>query len=180
MNKSNSVVAIYPTHIAAEAAVKELQESGFDMTKLSIAGRDIHTEEQVTGYYNTGERMASWGKTGAFWGWIWGLLFGGAFFMIPGIGPLMIAGPIVGWLVAALEGALVVGGLSAVGAGLYSLGIPKDSVLKYETALKTDKFVLIVHGSLAETSRARNILSESDADSVDEHAVTAEPALAGV
>ncbi len=103
--------------------------------------------------------------------------------MIPGIGPLMIAGPIVGWLVAALEGALVVGGLSAVGAGLYSLGIPKDSVLKYETALKTDKFVLIVHGALAEINRARNILSESDADSVDEHLVSpanAEPALAGV
>jgi hypothetical protein len=183
MNKSNSVVAIYPTHNAAEAAIKELQESGFDMTKLSIAGRDFHTEEQVVGYYNTGERMASWGKTGAFWGWIWGLLFGGAFFMIPGIGPLMIAGPIVGWLIAALEGALVVGGLSAIGAGLYSLGIPKDSVLKYETALKTDKFVLIVHGTLAETNRARNILSEGDAESVDEHAAAgayAQPALAGV
>jgi hypothetical protein len=183
MNKSNSVVAIYPSHTAAEAAVKELQRSGFDMKKLSIVGRDFHTDEHVVGYYTTGERMASWGTTGAFWGWIWGLLFGGAFFMIPGIGPLMIAGPIVGWLVAALEGAVVVGGLSAVGAGLYSLGIPKDSVLKYETALKTDKYVLIVHGTLAEISSAKSILDDSEANSVDEHVAApahAQPALAGV
>ena len=183
MNNKNSVVAIYATHTAAEAAVKELQQSGFDMTKLSIAGRDFHTEEHVVGYYNTGERMASWGKTGAFWGWIWGCLFGSAFFMIPGIGPLIIAGPIVGWLVAALETAVVVGGLSAIGAGLYGLGIPKDSILKYETALKTDKYVLIVHGSVAETTSARDILADSGADSMDEHIAApahAEPVLAGV
>ena len=40
MNKDNSVVAIYPSHTAAEAAIKELQQSGFDMKKLSIVGRD--------------------------------------------------------------------------------------------------------------------------------------------
>ena len=183
MNKTNSVVAIYSTHTAAEAAVKELQQSGFDMKQLSIAGRNFHTEEQVVGYYNTGERMASWGKTGAFWGWIWGCLFGGAFFMIPGIGPLMIAGPIVGWLVAALESAVVVGGLSAVGAGLYSLGIPKDSILEYETALKTDKYVLIAHGTAAETAHAKDILGDTGADSLEQHDVVpanAAPALVGV
>ena len=183
MTKNNSVVAIYATHTAAETAVKELQQSGFDMKKLSIAGRDFHTEENVVGYYNTGDRMVSWGKTGAFWGWIWGCLFGSAFFMIPGIGPLIIAGPIVGWLVAALESAVVVGGLSAIGAGLYGLGIPKDSILQYETALKTDKYVLIIHGSVAETTSARNILSDTGADSLEEHVAApanAEPVLAGV
>ncbi len=46
----------------------------------------------------------------------------------------------VAWIVAALEGALVLGGLSAIGAGLYGMGIPKDSVVQYEVALKTDKF----------------------------------------
>ena len=183
MNKSNSVVAIYSTHTAAEEAVKELEQSGFNMKNLSIVGRGYHTDEHVVGYYTMGDRMASWGTTGAFWGWIWGLLFGGAFFMIPGIGPLVIAGPFVGWLVAALEGAVVVGGLSAVGAGLYSLGIPKDSILEYETALKTDKYVLIAHGTLAEATRAKEILGDSNADSLEQHEVAsanAEPALAGV
>jgi len=55
-----------------------------------------HSEEDVVGYYNTGDRMRSWGKNGAFWGGIWGVLFGSAFFVIPGIGPLVAAGPLVG------------------------------------------------------------------------------------
>ena len=53
VNKNNSVAAIYPSHKSAEAAVKELQQSGFDMKKLSIVGRNYHTDEHVVGYYNT-------------------------------------------------------------------------------------------------------------------------------
>jgi hypothetical protein len=169
MNTNNSVVAIYPTHTAAEAAVKELQQSGFDMKKLSIVGRGYHTEEHVAGYYNTGDRMKAWGGVGAFWGWIWGCLFGSAFFFIPGIGPLLVAGPLVVWIVGALESAVVVGGLSAIGAGLVSLGIPKDSILKYETALKTDKFVVVAHGSADEITHARAILDDTAAEALEHH-----------
>ncbi len=169
MNINNSVVAVYPTHTAAEAAIKELQQSGFDMKKLSIVGRDYHSDEHVVGYYNTGDRMKAWGKTGAFWGWIWGCFFGSAFFLIPGIGPLVVAGPLVVWLVGALESAVVVGGLSALGAGLFSLGIPKDSILRYETALKTDKFVLIAHGTATEISQAKEVLTRTSPENVDHH-----------
>ena len=169
MNKNNSIVAVYPSHAAAEAAIKELQQSGFDMKKLSIVGRDQHTDEHVIGYYNAGERMKYWGKMGAFWGGIWGLLFGSAFFLIPGIGPLLVAGPLVAWIVGALEGAAVVGGLSALGAGLYSLGIPKDSILRYETALKTDKFVLIAHGSMDDTTHAKEILERTNPETLEHH-----------
>ncbi|MGI8436117.1 MAG: general stress protein [Chthoniobacterales bacterium] len=169
MEKNNSIVAVYPSHLAAEAAIKELQQSSFDMKKLSIVGRDYHTDEHVVGYYNIGDRMKHWGKIGAFWGWIWGLLFGSAFFMIPGLGPLLVAGPLVAWIVGALEGAVVVGGLSALGAGLISLGIPKDSVLQYETALKTDKFVVVAHGSADEVVRARDILTGTGPDTIHHH-----------
>jgi len=169
MNKNNSVVAIYPSHTAAEAAVKELQQSGFDMKKLSIAGRDYHTDEHVVGYYNIGDRMKAWGKTGAFWGGLWGFLFGSAFFWIPGLGPLLVAGPLVSWIVGALEGAIAIGGLSAIGAGLYSIGIPKDSILQYETALKSDKFVLIAHGSTDDTTRAKEILNRTKPETLEHH-----------
>ena len=169
MNKYDSVVAIYRSHPAAEAAIKRLEQSGFDMQKLSIVGRDTHTDEHVVGYYNAGDRMKYWGGVGAFWGWIWGLLFGSALFVIPGIGPLVMAGPIVGWIVAALESAVVLGGVSAMGAGLVSLGIPKDSIVEYETALKTDKFVLIAHGSAAEISDANEILGLTSPESLDQH-----------
>jgi len=168
-NINNAVVAIYKSHTEAEAAVQELQHSGFDMRKLSIVGRDPHTDEHVVGYYNAGDRMKYWGKMGAFWGGIWGLLFGSALFLVPGVGPFLVAGPLVGWIVGALEGAVVVGGLSAIGAGLYSLGIPKDSILRYETALKTGKFVLIAHGTAAEASRAREIINRTSPEALEEH-----------
>jgi uncharacterized membrane protein len=158
MSTNNSVVAIYPTHTEADQAVKELQRAGVDLRKLSIVGKGYHTDEHAVGYYNTGDRMMYWGKVGAFWGGFWGLLFGSAFFMIPGLGPILAAGPVVTWIVGALEGAALVGGVSALGAGLYSMGIPKDSIVKYEAALKTDQFLLIVHGTAAEVAKAKDII----------------------
>jgi uncharacterized membrane protein len=169
MSETDSVVAIYETHTQAEEAVKELQRSGFDMKKMSIVGKDYHTDEHVVGYYNTGDRMKYWGKQGAFWGGLWGMLFG-AFFIIPGLGPILVAGPLVAWIVGALEGAVVVGGLSALGAGLYSIGIPKDSVVKYEAALKSDKFLLLAHGTADEVAKARDILQTTQATEVAVHA----------
>jgi hypothetical protein len=86
------------------------------------------------------------------------MLFGAAFFAIPGIGPVLMAGPLVAWIIGVLEGVIVVGGLSAIGAGLYSIGIPKDSVIKYETAIKSDKFLLLAHGTVDEGTRAKGII----------------------
>jgi len=68
MSEKNSVVAIFASHNQAEDAIRELQQDGFDMKKLSIVGKDYHTDEHVIGYYNTGDRMMYWGKLGAFWG----------------------------------------------------------------------------------------------------------------
>jgi hypothetical protein len=167
--KKNAMVAVYNTHIEAEAGIKELQKAGFAMNKLSIVGKDYHTDESVIGYYNTGDRMRYWGKLGAFWGGIWGLLFGSAFFMIPGFGPILVAGPLVAWLVGALEGAVVVGGLSALGAGLYSIGIPKDSVIRYETAIKAGKYVIIAHGTADEVANAKKIIDCTKAIESDVH-----------
>lgn len=131
---------------------------GVDMKSLSIAARNTHTDEHVVGYYNAGDRMKYWGKVGAFWG----LLFGSAAFAIPGLGPILVAGPLVAWIVAGLEDAAVVGGVSAVGAGLVSIGIPKDSVLKYEVALKTDKFMLVTHGTPDAVGKAKDIIEGTE------------------
>ena len=166
---SNGVVAIYPTHSGAETAIKELQRSGFDMTKLSIVGRGYHTDEQVVGYYTASDRMKYWGTLGAFWGGFWGLLFGSAAFIIPGFGTMLIAGPLVGWIVGALEGAVVVGGVSAIGAGLCSLGLPKHAVVKYETALRVGKFALVAHGTSAEVEQARAIIARTEPELVESH-----------
>lgn len=158
--ENNSVVAIYSNHVDAEAAIKELQKSGFDMKQLSIIGKDYHTEEQVVGFYNVKERMGTWGKFGAFWGAIGALLLGSGLFFIPGVGPVLVGGPVLTLLLSGLEGAVVIGGLSALGGALYSLGVPKDSVLKYERAIKSDKFLLLVHGTREQVEKARNVITD--------------------
>ena len=158
MNPDHVMTALYDTHEQAEQAVKQLQHHGYDMQQLSIVGRDYHSEENVVGYYNMGDRMLKWGGNGAFWGSIWGMLFGSAFILIPGVGPLLLAGPLVGMLVGALEGAVVVGGVSALGAALASLGIPDDTIVEYETEIKVGKYMLLAHGTPAEVERAREIL----------------------
>ncbi|MGE5324549.1 MAG: quinol:electron acceptor oxidoreductase subunit ActD [Actinomycetota bacterium] len=165
----NSVVATFSQHSAAENAIKELKGGGFDIKKLAVVGRDYQTEADVVGFYNTGDRMKYWGKWGAFWGGLWGLLFGAAFLIVPGIGPIVAAGSIVSWIVAGLEGAVVVGGLSALGAGLYSLGIPKNSVVNYETSIKAGKFILIAHGTADEVAKAREMLKVSGAEQIESY-----------
>ncbi len=169
----SAVVALYNTHVEAEKAVRELQISGFDMRKLSIVGKDYQKEDEVVGYYNVGDRMKAWGKTGAIWGGLWGLMFGSAFFFIPGIGPLLAAGPLVGWMVAALESAVVVGGLSALGAGLYSIGIPKDSIIEFETQIKAGKFAVIAHGSPENIAKAKDTMASTAHQGMNQHACCA-------
>ena len=178
MSIQNSVVAVYSTHTEADQAVKELQRGGVDMHKLSIVGKGYHTDEQAVGYYNAGDRMKYWGKVGAFWGGFWGLLFGSAFFMIPGLGPILAAGPVVAWIVAGLEGAVEVGALGALGAGLFSIGIPKDSIVKYEAALKTDQFLLIAHGTAAEVAKAKDIIETTHPAQLSLHSGEAKVAAA--
>ena len=170
--KESSAVGVFTSHQDAENAVKELQKAGYKMNKLSVVGKDYHSEENVIGYYNTGDRMATWGKFGLFWGCICGLLFGSAFFLIPGIGPVLVGGPLVSWILGALEMSVVTGGLTAVGGALASIGIPKDSVIRYETALKADKFVLIIHGTLKEVEDAKNILLTNKAEEANVHSLT--------
>ena len=75
---ASHTVAVYATHTQAEAAIKALRESGYDLKNLSIIGQNYESEEQPLGFVNTGDRMWTWGKLGAFWGAIWGLLFGSA------------------------------------------------------------------------------------------------------
>lgn len=168
----NAVLAVYRTHAAAESAVKALEHASFDMRKLSIIGKDYRTEQDILGYYNTGDRVRFWGKFGALWGGLTGLLFGSAFLFIPVVGHVVVLGPLVSWIANGLAGAAVGGGLGALGSALYSIGIPRDSILQYQTALEADKFLLLAHGTESEVERAREILATTGAERLDVHRST--------
>lgn len=125
MSDNNAVIAVFTDHDGAEAAVKKLADAGIDIKHLSVVGKGYHTDEKVVGFCNTGDRVKFWGKRGAFWGGLWGWLFGGVFMFVPPIGHVVVLGYLATAVVAAIEGAVVAGGLSALGAALYSSGIPK-------------------------------------------------------
>ena len=169
MTENNAVIAVFTDHPAAEAAVKKLADGGIDIKHLSVVGKGYHTDEKVVGFYNTGERVKFWGKRGAFWGGLWGWLFGGVFMFIPVMGHVVVLGYLASMVVSAIEGAAVAGGLSALGAALYGSGIPKDSVIAYETAIKADGFLVTAHGPAEEVARAKAIMATLGASQVDLH-----------
>jgi uncharacterized membrane protein len=171
MNKTDIAAAVYDTHAEAESAVKLLQRAGFDMKKISIVGRDYHTEEQVLGYFNSGERIKFFGKLGAFWGGLAGLLLGSALLFVPVLGHIVVLGPLAATLLGGLEGAVLGGGAGALGGALSALGVPDDSVLRFETAVKADKFLLVVHGDAQEIKRAHELLTGAGLESFNPNPV---------
>lgn len=173
MSPYDIVIATFDDHSKADAAVRKLIDGGFDMKNFSVVGKGYHTEEKVIGFYNTGDRMKLWGKYGAFWGGLWGLLFGGVFLALPVIGPVVVLGHlavvVVSLIEGAVEGAVVVGSLTALGAALFNYGVPKDSVIKYEAAVKANGFLVVAHGSADEMARAKAILQSADPTHLDLH-----------
>jgi len=178
MGQADSVVAVFADHLAAEAAVKKLAAGGFDMKDLSVVGKGYHTEEKVVGFYGAGDRITFWGTRGAFWGGLWGLFFGGLFLTVPILGHVIVLGYLAATLVSGIESAVLVGGVSAVGAALYGLGVPKDSVLRYETAVKADRFLVMAHGSTRQVASAKAILATCGPTSLDIHSPEKAPDFA--
>jgi hypothetical protein len=172
MSQADIAVAVYESHGQAEHAVHKLAKAGFDMKTISIMGKEYHTEEHVVGYVNAGDRALFFGKLGAFWGGLAGMLFGSALMFVPVVGHIVVLGPVAATIAGGLQGAVVAGGLSALVGALSSLGIPRDSVLRYETALKADKFLVIVHGSGDDILRAKDMLTAAGSTDVQSHAGT--------
>lgn len=176
MTSHSAVVAVFERHRQAEDAIKKLADGGIEITKVNIVGKGCHTEEKVVGFYNTGDRMKFWGKYGAFWGGLWGLFVGGLFMTVPVIGPVVVLGHLGAIVLGVVEGAAFGGGLGAVGAALFSIGIPKNSVIDYETAVKTDSFLVMVDGSPEEVEQAKTILATANPSRLDIHEGVSAPA----
>ena len=171
MHHDDVVAAVFATHEQADAAVKKLAAAGFAIGHLSLVGKGFHTEETVTGFYNFGDRVKFWGSRGAFWGGMWGLFVGGLLMTIPIVGHVIVLGYLAATAISAVEGAVVFGGLGVIGGAIASIGVPEDSVLQYETAIKADDFLVMAHGDLAEVERARGILATTHPKQIRMHTV---------
>ena len=160
---NHSIVAIFDSHIGAEAALKALQHAGLDMRLVSVVAKDFYTEEQAVGLYTSGDQIKFWGVRGHFWGSLWGMLSGGAFLFIPTIGRLVAMGPLVAGIVRVLEADAVGSATGALGGALRSVGISDNGVSNYETAVKLGKFMVLTRGDLDVLLGARAVLSASGA-----------------
>ncbi|MCG6924884.1 MAG: hypothetical protein LJF30_06190 [Acidobacteria bacterium] len=157
------LVAVHRGHLEVEKALHELGRSHLSLRSVSVVGADYHTQENVYGYYATGRRFEAWGSFGAFWSGVWAALVGEGVFYIPGIGPLLMAGPVVGWLVEALERGVMVHDLSPLGAALVTNGVPADDMRHFETALRHNEFLLIVSVPLSAIAEARAVVEPTGA-----------------
>lgn len=169
MLQSESVIAVFGEHKEADAAVKKLMSAGMAVENLSIVGKGYHSEEKVVGFNNVGGRITFWGKRGALWSSLWDLFAGGVSLTIPAVGQVTVLGYLAPIVVSAVDGAIIVGGLSPLGAALYSVGIPRESVVQYEQAVKADGFLVVVHGAVEELARARAILALGNPSRLDLH-----------
>jgi hypothetical protein len=169
MKKIDSVVAVFADHNAAETAIGKLAQDGYAMKDLSVIGKGYHTEEKVVGFYNIGDRVKFWGLRGAFWGGLWGLFLGCVFVTTPVIGNVVVLGYLATVIIDTIDSALVVGAFSALGAAIYSIGVPHDSVVQYEKVIKADGFLVMAHGSVDEVLRAKEILATANPSELNMH-----------
>jgi hypothetical protein len=154
----NAAVAVYNSASEAVAVVANLRQSDFDMSRVSVAGRP-RSERQVIGCFDDGAGgVKYWGDQRELWAGLWEKLSGWALFTMPGIGPVLVAGPLSGWIAAGLENAAIFGGLSPIGAAIYSIEIPKGQILLCEAAVEAGKYLVLAHGTVSEVSRAREVL----------------------
>jgi hypothetical protein len=156
----SAVVAVYDNKEAIEAAVNELKQAGFDLSKVSVVGRDAHRAGQPAAFVTMADRVAFWGEMGALFGGLWGFVTSAALIAIPDFGLVVAMGPVGALLAGVLESAAIVGGLSALGAALFSLGVPEEHWPQYENELRAGKFLLVVSGGQQEIESARKVLAD--------------------
>ncbi len=116
------VVAVYADHEAAERTVRRLHEAGIAMSDLSIVGRGAQTTEEPVGFRDAGDYASAGAATGAWFGGLFGLCVGAAFLVLPGVGPVLVAGPIAAAILAGIEGAVAGTALGGVTGGAGRLG----------------------------------------------------------
>lgn len=96
----------------------------YDTPPGSVVAKNSHAAEHAGEFHCTSK--ADPGKAGAHWGGLWDSVFGAASFSIPGLAPMLVAGPLVGWIVAAMEQAIALDGVSAMGAGFCGVAVPQE------------------------------------------------------
>ena len=126
------------------------------MTELSIVGRDFQVTEEPIGFVSAGDYAKAGAETGAWFGGLFGLFVGAALLILPGVGPIVVAGPLAAAFLAGIEGTVAGTALGSLAGALIGWGVPKDRALKYETQVKGGKFLVVARGNAEVVAHARS------------------------
>jgi hypothetical protein len=160
MSNPNAALTVFDNPAEIAAVIRQVQVTGSGTNGLSVAWLDQENSSDVTGYYTSGVQMKCRGYLETLWNEIFKVLSGWAIFDIPEIGRVLIVGPLTEWIANALANAAIFSGMSAIGMGLYSVGISRKSIRLCEDALKQGKCILLVNGSEKEVELARRVIGE--------------------
>ena len=163
--KNTAVFGIYRDRLGLENGVSALQREGFRNTDISALFPDNEGTKDFAHEKNTKapEGTAAGAGTGAVVGGTLGWLAGIGALAIPGVGPLIAAGPIV----AALAGAGAGGAIGGITGALVGMGIPEYEAKRYEGRIKEGGVLLSVHSDNSDwTRKAKDILELTGAEDV--------------
>ena len=160
--RNTAVFGIYKTRTSAEAAVDELISAGFPSADVSVLLPDVQSTKEVAHQKSTKapEGATTGVAAGGAVGGTLGLLAGIGALAIPGLGPFIAAGPIMG----ALAGAGAGGAVGGIVGALVGMGIPEYEAKRYEGHVKNGGILLSVHCDTSdEVSHAKDVLKHTGA-----------------
>ena len=154
-----TVIAVYWDHASAEDAVRRLQSAGIPMQNVSIVGKDFQATDKPLGFVTAGSTAKEGAQAGAWTGGLFGLLFGAAFLVLPGVGPLIVAGPLAAALLGGIEGVVAGAAVGGLTGALVGLGLSEDKAIHYESEITAGKFLLTLLADDHQVERAKSLLA---------------------
>jgi stress response protein YsnF len=178
-----TVIGIFDNYSQAQEAIDRMIDDGIDRDRISLVTRDSDENKGRDASEERSSGAAKGAGMGAAVGGVGGLIAGIAGLAIPGLGPILAAGPIA----AAIGGALGGAGLGAAAGGLIGaltdMGVPEEEARHYESQIREGKVLVAVRADNdEEAERAANIMEIEGAEDVEgrpEESVEATPEYEG-
>jgi hypothetical protein len=159
-----NVVGVYESEQEAIIAIEELVKQGYDKQDICVIGKDLKNVNYIADETGTvaEETAATGALAGGTLGGLTGLLVGVGALAIPGVGPIIAAGPIASSLIGAVAGA----GLGGLTGALIGIGIPDDEAEYYGNSVKEGKILVVTKNRMTPNQDDRNTLAAANNSSM--------------
>jgi hypothetical protein len=167
---NNATLTVFKSEVDAETAVRKLAQDGYDLGKVSMVGRGVDSAVPVGVHVDENVAGSSSATIGVSWDGIRAMLVGSGSFLVPSIGSLIVAGPLLRLIVRSMGTVVGPDKLRAMAAAMNELGIPKSSILRCQAALKSGKVVVIAEGSAMAMILAREVFRRTPVEVIEQYA----------